>query len=205
LGVAPGRTRSLLRRLRGARGAASSTPLGSAPKTFAVCGILATAVWSGAVASAAEDPIPPPTTTVDAPPPDPYSPPARVTPKPRSKPVPRRVAPAAPVQMYTPPAPVTPRPAVQTSRAAPQRRAKVARKQKQRRRPVRRVAKKPAPVRVDFAPLDGLIASARLPVVAKRDADEPYLWLAGLSFAVLGVAGTGLLMLTLRFFRQGWE
>jgi hypothetical protein len=168
-----------------------------------VCSILAIAIWSGTVASAAEDPVPPPTTTVDAPPPDPYSPPARVTPKPKPKPAPRRMAPAAPVQTYTPPAPARPRPAVQTSSAVPQRRAKVAREQKQRRRPVKRVAK-PAPVRVDFAPLDGLIASARLPVVAERDANEPYLWLAGLSFAVLGVAGTGLLMLTLRFFRQGW-
>jgi hypothetical protein len=205
--VAPLQRRSLLRRLRGARGAASSTPLGSAPKTWAVCSILAIAIGPGTVASAAEDPVPPPTTTtVDAPPPDPYSPPAPVTPKPKPKPAARRVAPASPVQTYTPPAPVRPRPAVQTSSAAPQRRAKVARKQKQkqRRRPVERVAK-PAPVRVDFAPLDGLIASARLPVVPERDANDPYLWLAGLSFAVLGVAGTGLLMLTLRSFRQGWE
>jgi hypothetical protein len=173
-----------------------------------VCSIFAIAIWSGTVASAAEDPVPPPTTTtsttVDAPPPDPYSPPAQGTRKPKPKPAARRVAPASPVQTYTPPAPARPRPAVQTSSAAPQRRTKVARKQKQRRRPVKRVSK-PAPVRVDFAPLDGLIASARLPVVAERDADEPYLWLAGLSFAVLGVAGTGVLMLTFRSFREGWE
>lgn len=203
--MAPRGRRSLLRRLRGAPGAAPSTPIGSAPKTFAVCSILATAVWCGPVAAAADEPVPPPTTTIDAPPPDPYSPPARVTPKPRPKPAVRRVVPAAPVQAYTPPAPVTSRPAVQASNAAPQRRAKkVVRKQKQRRRPVRRVAK-PAPVRVDLAPLDDLLASARLPLVRERDGNEPYLWLAGLSFAVLAVAGTGPLILTLRFLRPGWE
>jgi hypothetical protein len=178
--------------------------MGSAPKTFAVCSILATAVWCGAVATAADEPVPPATTTIDAPPPDPYSPPARVTPKPRPKPAPRRVAPAAPVRTYTPPAPVTLQPAVQTSGAASQRRARVVRKQKQRKRPVRRVAK-PAPVRFELAPLDDLIASVRQPLVTERDANEPYLWRAGLSFAVLAVAGTGVLLLTVRFFRPGWE
>jgi hypothetical protein len=237
--VAPLKRRSLLRRLRGACGAAPPIPIDSrltphqmqrpvsrrhaqnrgvrpspkrqvrvpavAPKMLAVCSIVATALWCGTFARA-DEPVPPPTTTIDAPPPDPYSPPARA-PKPRPKPAPRRVAPVAPVRTstpYAPAAPVTSRPVAPKSGAAPQRRARVVRKQKQRKRPVRRETKSP-PVRVALAPLAGVIASARLPLVAERDGKKPYLWLAGISFAVLAAAGTGLLTLTLRFLRPGWE
>jgi hypothetical protein len=144
--------------------------------------------------------MPTTTTAPDAPPPDPYSPPA---PKAKPKPAPRQVAPAAPARRtYAPPAPVTPRQTVQTFRSEPQRRAKVVRKQ--RKQPVRHESK-PAPVRVGVAPLAHVLAAIQVPLAADGDGNEPYLWLAGVSFAVLAVAGSGLLLLTLRVFRPGWE
>ena len=83
-------------------------------KVLAVCGLGAAVLWSGAGPAVADDVTPPAaTTTIDAPPPDPYKPPVRsVKPKPAA---PRRTyTPAA--RTYTPPASSAPRPAVQTSR-----------------------------------------------------------------------------------------
>jgi hypothetical protein len=229
---APRRRRSLLRRLRGTCGAALiATPARntlpsrmqrpalrpietssalrpclarqvrvSAVAVF-VFSIVAAGLWV-APARADETPAPPPVTTTvaDAPPPDPYQAPARAT---KSKPAPRRVAPvvrslpAAPTRSYAPSAPaVTPRQATQRS-AKPKRKPKVVRKQRPRRE---------APVvTVSLAPLADVIAAADVPPAADRDSQEPYLWLAGVAFAVLAVAGTGLVMLTQRFYRPRWD
>ena len=155
-----------------------------------VCGIAATVLWSGATPALA-DSTPPPTTTSDAPPPDPYTPPARVKPKPVA---PRRTyAPAA--RTYTPPASITPRPAVQTSR--PQRHSKPARPHRPAQ--VRHPAKAP-PVSTWLAPLSQVVAAAQIRLPATNERDHPYLWLAGLAFAVLAVAGLSLHVLTARYF-----
>jgi len=107
--TAPRRRRSLLRRPRWARGAAllakrglrvlltlrrhkEQRPFSRARRRgasvvalrLAACVVVATALWSAAPAVAdGVPPVPGVTTTTDAPPPDPYSPPARKTkPKP---------------------------------------------------------------------------------------------------------------------------
>jgi hypothetical protein len=229
---APRRRRSLLRRLRGTCGAALiATPACNtlphrmqrpALRTIEtssalrpclarqvrvpavavfVLSIVAAGLWV-APARGDETPAPPPPTTTvpDAPPPDPYQAPARTV-KPKS--ATRRVAPvirsshAAPTRSYPPSAPVvTPRKATQRS-AKPKRKAKVVRKQRPRRE---------APVvTVSLAPLAAVIAAAGVPPAADRDSQEPYLWLAGVAFAVLAVAGTGLVMLTQRFYRPTWD
>jgi hypothetical protein len=163
--------------------------------------IVAAGLWV-APARADETPTPPPVTTTvpDAPPPDPYQAPARtVKPKPaarRAAPV-VRSAPAAPARSYTPPAAATPRPALTTSRTKPKSKAKVVRKQRPRR-------EAPA-LAVSLAPLADVIAAAGVPPAVSRDDEEPYLWLAGVAFAVLAVAGTGLVTLTQRFYRPRWD
>jgi hypothetical protein len=206
---APRQERSLLRRPQGALGAALPATRGPGAlcsprifKTLVVCGIVASALWCGGAALADETPTPPPVTTTvpDAPPPDPYQAPARAT---KPKPAPRRVAPvvqsapAAPTRSYTPPAVVTPRQAVKPVRTKPKSKAKVVRKQRPRRE---------APVvTVSLAPLAEVIAAAGVPPAVSRDSEDPYLWLAGVAFAVLAVAGTGLVMLTQRFYRPRWD
>jgi hypothetical protein len=227
---APGGKRSLLRRLRGARGAALIATLAriTSPHQMQrpalrpietssalrpclarqvrvpavavfVFIIVAAGLWA-APARADETPTPPVTTTVpDAPPPDPYQAPTRAT---KSKPPPRRVAPVVrsaptvPVRSYTPPAAVTP--VVKTSRRPkPTSKPKVVRKQRPRRE---------APVvAVSLAPLAEVIAAVGASPAVDRDSQDPYLWLAGVAFAVLAVAGTCLVMLTQRFYRPRWD
>lgn len=167
-------------------------------KTLAVCGLGAAVLWSGTGPAVADDVTPPPaTTTIDAPPPDPYKPPVRnVKPKPAA---PRRTyTPAA--RTYTPPASIAPRPAVQTSR--PQRQAKAVRRS--RKQPVRHPAKAP-PASTWLAPLPRVVAAAGIPLSAANEPDDPYLWLAGVAFAVLAVAGLSLQMLSMRYFDPRFE
>ena len=167
-------------------------------KVLVVCGLGAAVLWSGAGPAVADDVTPPAaTTTTDAPPPDPYTPPVRnVKPKPAA---PRRTyTPAA--RTYTPPASIAPRAAVQTSR--PQRQAKVVRRS--RKPPVRHPAKAP-PASTWLAPLPRVVAAASIPLSAANEHDDPYLWLAGVAFAVLAVAGLSLQMLSMRYFDPRFE
>jgi hypothetical protein len=243
--VAPRGTRSLLRRLLGAHGAALMekcclrTPCAAAPrqdatagmsrpraelgeaaiargagaragrcdstnrvlgttKVLALCGLGAAVLWFGAGPAVADDVTPPPaTTTTDAPPPDPYTPPVRdVKPKPAA---PRRTyAPTA--RSYTPPASTAPRPAVQASR--PQRRAKAV--PRHRKQPVLHPAKAPL-ASTWLAPLPRVVAAAGIPLPAANEPDDSYLWLAGVAFAVLAVAGLSLHMLSMRYFDPRFE
>jgi hypothetical protein len=186
------------RRLVGAR-FGRCDPVGCAvgiATALAACGIGAAVLWSGAMPALADSTPPPATTTSNAPPPDPYTPPARVKPK---RVAPRRTyAPAA--RTYTPPASITPRPAVQTSR--PQRHSKSARPHPKQ--PVRHPAKAP-PVSTWLAPLSQVVAAAQIPLPAVTERGHPYLWLAGLAFAVLAVAGLSLHVLTVRYFDLRFE
>jgi len=58
---------------------------------------------------------------------------------------------------------------------------------------------------VPLAPVAHVLAAVHIPLATDGDAKDPYLWLAGLAFAVLAVGGSGLVLLTMRFFRPGWE
>lgn len=179
---APRGRRPLLRRLLGALGAAP--PLACAALLFAL-------FWCP-LARADEVPPSPPTTTTDAPPPDRYTPP--------TKPTPKKVAPVTHVstrptlRTYTPPVTQS-TPAVTASK--PAHRAKAVHRHKKK-KVTRRQAK---PVTVSLAPLGHILAAARLPAPPAPDEQDPYLWLAGLSFAVLAIAGLSLQALTVRYFR----
>jgi hypothetical protein len=167
-------------------------------KVLAVCGLGAALLWSGTGPAVADDVTPPAaTTTIDAPPPDPYKPPVRsVTPKPAA---PRSTyTPAA--RTYTPPTSIAPRAAVQTS--PQQRQAKAVRRP--RKRAVRHPAKAP-PASTWLAPLPRVVAAAGIPLSAANERDDPYLWLAGVAFAVLAVAGLSLHMLSMRYFDPRFE
>jgi hypothetical protein len=167
-------------------------------KVLALCGLGAAVLWSGAGPAVADDVTPPAaTTTTDAPPPDPYKPPVlSVKPKPAA---PRRTdTPAA--RTYTPPASIAPRPALQTSR--PQRQAKAVRRS--RKQPVPHPAKAP-PASTWLAPLPRVVAAAGIPLPAANERDDPFLWLAGVAFAVLAVAGLSLQMLSMRYFDPRFE
>jgi hypothetical protein len=172
------------RQLAGAR-------FGRCDLALAVCVIGAAALWSGVAPAFADGTTPPPpTTTTDAPPPDPYAPPVRgVKPKP-----------VAPARTYTPPASSAPRPAVQTPR--PRRQANAVRQH--RKQPVRHPAKTPA-VTTWLAPLSRIVAAAQVPLPAANERNHPYLWLAGIAFAVLAVAGLSLQMLAMRYFDLRFE
>jgi hypothetical protein len=159
-------------------------------KVLAMCAIGAGVLWFGAAPALAETTPPPTTTTSDAPPPDPFTPPVRRV-KPKS---------TAPARAYTPPATSAPRPAVPTSR--PERQAKAVRHH--RKQPVRHPAKSP-PVSNWLAPLPQVVAAAHIPLPAAGDRDHAYLWLAGIAFAVLAVAGLGLHMLSMRYFDLRFE
>lgn len=227
--MAPRRRRSLLRRLPRALGAAlrpdtawtrkrhqtprpvqrapsrcqarrpSPVPMERAPAvaTFVCIVVVVFAAWGGVGSVARADDVPPPATTVpEAPPPDPYKAPVKTT-KPKAA-APRRAVPVAPVRTYTPPARVTSRPAVRTAPAKPKVHAKVVRKHraKPRRHPV---------LRVSVAPVSHVLAATRISLPVAKDPQHPYLWLSGISFAILAVAGTGLLLLTRRTLRTEWE
>jgi hypothetical protein len=222
------------RRPSPARGVACAPAVASFPraaKALLACALVTAALWSVTAARADETPAPSPTpttTTPDAPPPDPYKAPAKSPPqssKPKSTPQPpTRSAPAAPVRSYTPP--VQSRPSTSTYNAptytaptyraptyrAPVTRAKthrVAKKAVPRKRAVHRRAKpKPAPVTVTLAPMAHVLAAAEapLPVVSTSDGGrDPYLWLAGLAFALLAVAGLSLHLLSVRVFHVRFE
>jgi hypothetical protein len=59
---------------------------------------------------------------------------------------------------------------------------------------------KAAPVSNWLAPLPRVVAAARIPSPAAGERDHPYLWLAGIAFAVLAVAGLSLHTLSMRYF-----
>jgi hypothetical protein len=191
--------RSLLRRLLGARGAALLIIGARHPsKALTVGVILAAALWCGALARADTSPSPTtPTTTTDAPPPDPYQAPARTV---KKQPAARRVAvtrpaPAAPTHTYTPPA-------VTRSQSPPVRSTRPA--VKPRAKQIRRPRKRPAHARqqpISLAPLADLAATIRTPLPVSADDERPFRLLAGITLAVLAVAGFGLLLLSLRVFR----
>jgi hypothetical protein len=89
---------------------------------------------------------------------------------------------------------------VQTSR--PQRQAKAVRRS--RKQPVRHPAKA-APASTWLAPLPRVVAAAGIPLSAANEPDDPYLWLAGVAFAVLAVAGLSLHLLSLRYLELRFE
>jgi hypothetical protein len=74
---------------------------------------------------------------------------------------------------------------------------------KHRKRPAR--AAKSPPVTVSLAPLAHVVAAARIPLPATDEREEPYLWLAGIAFAVLAAAGLTLHMLSVMYFRLEFE
>jgi hypothetical protein len=222
--TAPRRRRSLLRRPRWALGAAllakrglwmlltprrhkEQRPFSRARRRgasvvafrLAASAVVATALWSAAPAVAdGVPPVPGVTTTTDAPPPDPYSPPARTS---KPKPAARSVTPAvrsAPTTHYVPPAAVAP---AQVTRA-PRHRIKHPTKAAQKRRThsagTRTVS---PPFKMNLAPLHAIVTGAQRPLVPVSDGHDRYLWLAGSSFAVLALAGLSLLMLTMRIAR----
>ena len=174
-------------------------------KVLAVCGLSAVVLWSGTGPAVADDVTPPAaTTTVDAPPPDPYKPPVRsVKPKPAAPrrtytPTARTYTPST--RTYTSPTSIAPRVAVQTSPR--QRQAKAVRRPRKQR--VRHPAKAP-PASTWLAPLPRVVAAAGIPLSAANERDDPYLWLAGVAFAVLAVAGLSLHMLSMRYFEPRFE
>jgi hypothetical protein len=161
-------------------------------------------VWCGALARADTTPSPTtPTTTTDAPPPDPYQAPAKTTKQqtaPQHHAAVTHPAPVARLRSYTP-APVTPSGSgVRPTRVAvkPRRHAKP--------KPVRKHRVRSAPVEqrpISLAPLADLAAAIRapLPVTVKDERQFPLP--AGIALAVLAVAGTALLLLSLRVLRTG--
>jgi type IV secretory pathway VirB10-like protein len=185
--AAPRGQSPLLRRLLGA--------LGAAPvKACAVGGIAITALLWCAVVQADEIPPSPPTSTIDAPPPDHYTPPPKpVAPK-KVAPV-THAAPRVTLRTYTPPATRTAPSVAATPKTV--HRAKAV--HKQRKKPA--VRKRTQPVRVSVAPVAHVVAAARLPAPLSSDEETPYLWLAGFSFAVLALAGLSLQAVTIRYFR----
>jgi hypothetical protein len=195
---------SLLRRLLGARGAALlSTGALDPGKPLIVVAILGAALWCGALARADTTPSPTtPTTTTDAPPPDPYKAP---TPSVKKQSPARHVVVthSAPVAVrprtYTPPAVAAPAPAVRpTSRPKVPRHARVVRKHRKRTTHAK-------PVSISLAPLADIVAAVRSPLPTAADDEQPYRLLAGIALAVLAVAGSGLLVFSVRAFRTGWE
>jgi hypothetical protein len=224
--MAPRRRRSLLRRQPRALGAALRPDTASTRKRHqtprpeqrapsgcqarrpsparterapAVATLLCVAVlglWGSSAARADEVPPPPATTVPDAPPPDPYkAPPRPSTPKAVA---PRRVAPVRSSPRAYTPAPA-PAPVVRAPRVKPKRHVPVVRKH-------RAPAKRHVAPKVSLAPVSHVLAATRISVpVATGSSQHPYLWLSGISFAVLAVAGTGLLLLAQRTFRTEWE
>jgi hypothetical protein len=106
-------------------------------------------------------------------------------------------APVAPARTYTPPAVSTPQAPV---RSTPRVKAQTKPVRGHRKRPVHA---KPAPI--SLAPLADIVAAVRAPLPSAVDDEPPFRLLAGISLAVLAVAGSGLLLVSLRAFRTGWE
>jgi hypothetical protein len=67
----------------------------------------------------------------------------------------------------------------------------------------------PAPVKVTLAPLAHVLAAAKSPLpVATASSDsgkDPYLWLAGLAFALVAIGGLSLHVLSVRVFHVRFE
>ncbi len=167
-----------------------------APAVATLVCVAALGLWGGSAAQADEVPPPPTTTVPNAPPPDPYKAPPRPS-KPKAA-APRRVAPVrSSPRVYTPaPAPAR---VVRAPHVKPKRHAAVVRKH-------RAPAKRHVAPKMSLAPVSHVLAATRISLpVAKDSPQHPYLWLSGISFAVLAVAGTGLLLLTQRSFRTEWE
>jgi hypothetical protein len=208
------RAGSLLRRLPRALGAAllaTRAPL--LVKSIIAVAIVVAALAASAVAFAdgtAPPPTTPTTTTPDAPLPDPYKPPA-AAPKPKAAPshsAPRvvRSAPVVSTRTYSPPvSTVAPRYTAPVSTPRPHRVAKVT--HKPRRHVVRHGKKaKPVPVTQLLAPAKQVLAAARIPVPSLADdsgSRDRYLWLAGLAFALLAVAGLSVHFLSARVLGVG--
>jgi hypothetical protein len=165
---------------------------------LAACVVVATALWSAAPAVAdGVPPVPGVTTTTDAPPPDPYSPPARTT---KPKPAARSVTPAvrsAPITHYVPPATGAPA-QVAPPRHPTKHQTKAVQKKRTHAAASRTVS---PPFTVNLAPLQAVVAAVERQVVPGSNGRDRYLWLAGSSFAVLALAGLSLLMLTMRIAR----
>jgi hypothetical protein len=53
---------------------------------------------------------------------------------------------------------------------------------------------------VNLAPLQAILAAAQRPLVPVSNGRDRYLWLAGLAFAVLALAGLSLQVLSVRYF-----
>ncbi len=70
--------------------------------------------------------------------------------------------------------------------------------------PVRHPAKAP-PASTWLAPLPRVVAAAGVPLPAVNERNHPYLWLAGIAFAVLAVAGLSLQMLSMRYLDPRFE
>ena len=183
------------RELAGAR--LGRCDLAGLAKVLIACGIGAAFLWFGATPALADTTPPPTTTTSDAPPPDPYAPPA---PKVKPKVAAPRRSYTTPARTYAPSAPIASRPAVQTSQ--PHQRPKAVRHH--RKQPVRQPAKAP-PASAWLAPLPKVLTAVRAPLTGVGGRDHPYLWLAGLAFAVLAVAGLSLHRLSVRYFDLRFE
>jgi hypothetical protein len=201
--------RSLLRRSRRARGGALlSSGARSTGRSLILVAMFGAVLWCGALARADTAPSPTtPTTTTDAPPPDPYQPPAKTA---KLKPATQhrapvtRPAPPAPVRTYSPPAVVR----TQTPASAARPRVKPQAKPHVKAKPVRKHRKRVVHVKetpISLAPLADLAASIRAPLPIQVQGDPPFRLLAGISLAVLAVGGCALLLLTLRIARTGAE
>jgi hypothetical protein len=198
--------KSLLRRLCGARGGALlSSGARSTGRSLILVAMFGVVLWCGALARADTAPSPTtPTTTTDAPPPDPYQPPAKTAkPKPATQHrAVTRSTPLAPVRAHTPPA------VVRTQTPAPAARPHVKPHAKSHAKPVRKHRKRVVHVKenpISLAPLADLAASIRAPLPIQVQDDPPFRLLAGISLAVLAVGGCALLLLTLRVARTGME
>ena len=147
----------------------------------------------------ADDAPPPATTptstTPNAPPPDPYHQPA---PQPKPKQTAPAVVHSAPVRSYTPSAPAVPVRTSQPRQTVRPRPAKAVHKRKARVvRP--HVASKPKPVKVTFNPFANFVAASTVLGTTEDTGDRNrYLWLAGLAFAALALAGLSLQVLAVR-------
>jgi hypothetical protein len=181
------------------------TPEVASAKAVAICGIALAALWCGTVALADGTPTPSPTTTTtDAPPPDPYTPPARESTKKRTAPVTHRpvtASPSAPTPArtyvqpsgtYVQPSRAYVQPAT-TTRVVRASRAKASRKAQ---KPGVRKRARPQTVSLKLAPVTALFAAVDAPL--PDEDDPPYLWLAGVAFALLAVAGLAVVSVALR-------
>jgi hypothetical protein len=159
--------------------------------------------WCGAPALADTTPAPSPTTTTtpDAPPPDPYKPPARTTATTtKATPRPVRTAPvvhSAPtaVHHYASAVHTTPRVTVQPT----VRHARPAKPRRKRSVPARHRAPRRAAVHLGLAPVAQLAATAETQLQFYKTSDNnELLRLAGLAFAVLAAASLSFVFLSRR-------